>query len=608
MDLLEPDDTHTPAPELMAVQSALQSTPKRRRRAVVRRHLHLGHFAFLRAVIQGLDARPMWTRYLAIDGEIEAQAELTQQDFAEHPKVRRMTAWLRAEFAAAVRRAGHYGKARLIRIDLSGLSRRGPALPSLEDFAADYGLDDFSVEEQLEAYRERYGDEVQRSERRAKLMERQLRLLADLEPVLAQPVQIGDHCHAWLGASIAERLEAAGVATIGALVDRINSLGGGWYRALRGVGEKKAHAIERFLRVNAGTLTRRLGEHARIPRRQITAYERSLVVAPGVGLLPLEKIVVPSALDGSAGRYRRPQAECLMEAENDYEAVLTWLRSKRGLPPAEVERRRAGRRDVVAVPAPLDWLHYLSNTQRTYRKEVERFLLWAIWIRRKPLSSMTTEDCLAYRDFLADVPDEWCAPRSRERWTPGWKPFEGKLSPDSQAHTITVLQNLYRFLNTKNYLSGNPWAGVQAAGSDKPQLDIGRSLTEDQWAFVMQRLFLLQQTSSNLRLQIALPLLYATGLRLAEIISVKTTDLAWRSLAIPRSGERMDGWWLYVIGKGSRAREVPVPDEVVQALGVYLASRGFPSDPSQVREPVALLGHATDQAERAPWAKRDTAS
>ncbi|QWF62953.1 site-specific integrase (plasmid) [Ralstonia solanacearum] len=608
MDPRDPDDSAAPTPSLATLQSELSSTRKQRRRTVVRRHLHLGHFAFLRAVIQSLDARPMWARYLAIDGEIEAEESQTQEDFAAHPKVRRMTAWLRAEFAAAVRRAGHFGKARLIRIDLSGLARRGPALPSLEDFAIENGLDDFSVEEQLEAYRERFGDDGERAERRAKLMERQLRLLQDLEPVLAQPVQVDDHCHAWLAPGVAERLEAAGVATIGDLIDRINSLGRGWFRALRGVGEKKALAIERFLLANDGTLTIQIGRYPLIPRHPITISNRDWLVETRAGLRPLEKIVVPAELDGSNGRFRRPPAECLMDAQNDYEAVLTWLRGKRGLPAAEVARRRAARRADSAEPDPLEWLQYLSSTQRGYRKEAERFMLWAIWVRRRALSSMTTEDCVAYRNFLADVPDDWCAPRSRERWTPAWKPFEGKLSPRSQAHALTVLRNLYRFLNNQNYLAGNPWAGVEEASTSGPKINVGRSLTEDQWAFALDRLGRLPRSSSNLRLQIALPLLYASGVRLSEIVSAKTSDLEWRSLALPRTGERIEGWWLHVVGKGTRTREVPVPDEVVDALGYYLTTRGYPSNPSQIREPVALLGHATDQAERAPWAKQDTAS
>ena len=151
MDPLDPDHNPEPPPSLETLQSEIKRTRPTRRRVVVRRHLHRGHFAFLRAVVQGLDARPMWARYLAIDGELEAQAELTQETFVAHPKVRRMTAWLRAELAAAVRRAGHYGKVRLIRIDLSGLAQRGPALPALEEFALENGLDDFSIEEQLEA-------------------------------------------------------------------------------------------------------------------------------------------------------------------------------------------------------------------------------------------------------------------------------------------------------------------------------------------------------------------------------------------------------------------------------------------------------------------------
>ena len=57
----------------------------------------------------------------------------------------------------------------------------------------------------------------------------------------------------------------------------------------------------------------------------------------------------------------------------------------------------------------MDWLQALSNTQRAYRKAAERFLLWAITHKGKALSSMSNEDCIEYRDFLAD-------PQPRSRW------------------------------------------------------------------------------------------------------------------------------------------------------------------------------------------------
>ncbi|MFX5817111.1 hypothetical protein ABTE26_19655, partial [Acinetobacter baumannii] len=51
------------------------------------------------------------------------------------------------------------------------------------------------------------------------------------------------------------------------------------------------------------------------------------------------------------------------------------------------------------------WLQKLKDedTTRSYRKEAERFFLWATIERDKPLSSITTADCLAYQKFLNDL-------------------------------------------------------------------------------------------------------------------------------------------------------------------------------------------------------------
>ncbi|WP_232346500.1 phage integrase family protein [Cupriavidus sp. USMAA2-4] len=604
---------------LMQAEAVAPPARARRRRSVTRRHLHRGHFGFLRAIVQGLHARPMWERYLAEEGEIEAEQEAAAASeeeepaaqFARHPKVRRVTTWLRAELRAAAGRAERFGMARLVHLDLGQIGRPGEALPSLEDFAAEAGLDGFSQAEQLEAYRGHFGRAVDREAKRASLMRRQLEAIDWLEGKYAQPVLAADGCRAWLADALAQRLEEAGVATLGQLIDRINGLGTGWWRALPAIGAGKARAIEAFLRQHAETLGKGVGEHVAVARRQRYAHELAAVVPRGLAaadtLVPLDKLVVPEALDGRLGAFRLPQARCLISAHNDYEAVLSWLRSKPGLPPDQVARLREKRRDLGSVPGPLDWLHYLSHTQRAYRKEAERFLLWAIVERQKPLSSMDTDDCLAYRDFLAAPPAHWCAPRSRERWSPIWRPFEGPLTPRAQAYALTVLGNLYSYLNEKNYLGGNPWTGVRPPRTAMPAMDVGRSLSTDQWQFVTRQLAALPPTSANQRLQVALPLLYSTGLRLAEVVSLTTADLDWVSLPRPGTREREEAWWLTVLGKRSKVRRVPVPDGVVAALGRYLAARGFADDPRDQREPVALLGHATDTAERTPWGKADTA-
>lgn len=57
----------------------------------------------------------------------------------------------------------------------------------------------------------------------------------------------------------------------------------------------------------------------------------------------------------------------------------------------------------------------LSHAQRTYRKEAERFMLWAIVQHKKQLSSMSLKDCEAYRDFLADPTPRDNGPSSKGR-------------------------------------------------------------------------------------------------------------------------------------------------------------------------------------------------
>jgi site-specific recombinase XerD len=294
-----------------------------------------------------------------------------------------------------------------------------------------------------------------------------------------------------------------------------------------------------------------------------------------------------------------------LSASNDYEALLAWLQSKAGLTAEQRDAAKARRRGRDAgIDGPLDWLLYLSHTQRAYRKEGERFLLWAVVERRKPLSSMMTEDCAAYRAFLADPQprSRWCAQRNRERWSPLWRPFEGPLSLASQRQAITILKNLYAFWVDKNYVMGNPWTGVAVPRSAQPRLNTGRSLTTAQWRFVLGQAEPLPERSSSKRLRFALSLLYASGLRLSEAVAARVDDLQWVEYP-PDSddAEHVEGWLLNVVGKGGKLRQVPLPQDVVAELGRYLASRGLDPDPEEGGNQGAfLLGHASDIADLAP--------
>ncbi len=108
--------THVPEPESAAHGNLSQGSQNlsrlkpaagpRPKPAARSRKLHVGHFAFMRSVVQGLDPRDSWERYFRVEGEVTDQRA-----------VRATIAWIREEFAAAAKREDRFGTARLVRLD-----------------------------------------------------------------------------------------------------------------------------------------------------------------------------------------------------------------------------------------------------------------------------------------------------------------------------------------------------------------------------------------------------------------------------------------------------------------------------------------------------------
>jgi len=570
--------------------------------AARQRKLHVGHFAFMRSVVQGLDPRESWERYFRVEGEATDQRT-----------VRGTIAWIREEFAAAAKRQDRFGTARLVRIDATRIADPSLDLPSLEAFAEAHGLQEERQAEQIAAYEALYSNDrgraTQRLRRRARLIARQLEALRWLEGLVAQSPKAGDSVAAWLNPTLASHLEAADIFTLAQLVERINGIGRRWYAGIKAMGQGKALRIVEWLQdvanAHQDSTGLQLGRHVAMARSKLYAHELNAVVAPATAIRPLEKFIVPAELDGTHGLYRRPQTQCLLKATNDYQAILAWLRSKHGLTPDQKAHLKARRRQRdTGVEQSLDWLQALSNTQRAYRKEAERFLLWTITHKGKALSSMSNEDCTQYRDFLADPQprSRWCGDRGRERWSPLWRPFEGPLSASAQRHAVTILKNLYGFLVDQNYLMGNPWSAVGVPRTAGPKVNAGRSFSLAQWDFIEGQLKMLTSTSANQRLTFGLHLLYATGLRLSEVVAATVDDLQWVEYPADASDDQaMEGWMLRVIGKGQKEREVPVPFDVAGELAKYMESRGLDADPEDIGNQGAfLLGKASDAAVRAP--------
>ncbi|RYE70626.1 MAG: site-specific integrase, partial [Oxalobacteraceae bacterium] len=110
-------------------------------------------------------------------------------------------------------------------------------------------------------------------------------------------------------------------------------------------------------------------------------------------------------------------------------------------------------------------------------------------------------------------------------------------------------------------------------------LGAGRSLTQRQWAFVVAQLDKAPSTEPIQRLRLALPWLYALGLRRAELCAARCGDLESFEYQ-DADGAQAQGWLQMVRGKGGKLREVPVPPRLVQQLGQRLQDVGRETDPT----------------------------
>lgn len=557
------------------------------------RKLHLGHIAFMRAVVQGLDTYESWNRYLRIEGEHQ-----------DRKLVNRTVQWIRDEFAAAAKRHARPGTARLVGIDAQKSDARQTKIPTLEEFANDNGLAGFSEAEQLEHFIAHYGRQSTRQTRRSRLIARQLAALDWLEKLVVEPPKADDPIDAWLHPDLAAYLKAADIKTIKQLADRINGLGYQWSSGVTSIGRTKASRIVDWLNLHAPSTGLSIGSHVDVPRKRLDKSTLDKVVPSTTAVVPLEKLIIPAELDGSQGKYRLPREQCKVAAQNDRDAIACWLYSKSR---DEVIGHTLPEKSAAADTLISSLLSKrLTHTQRAYWKEAERFMLWAILIRKKAMSSMDSQDCEAYVAFLANpMPArQWCGPRSRERWSPLWRPFEGPLSISASRQAVVILKNLYRYMEEKGYLANNPWHDIRLPKSEAAAVN-SRSFTSAQWAFLEQRLQQLPDTSVHRRLRFALYLFYETGMPLNEALEAQVSHVQVAAFEdadhVAEAPHTLASSKVQSQVKGVR-QTISVSPRLGKELSNYLVSRGLhPELTHPSNQHVYVLGKATDIVQRAPW-------
>ena len=187
-----------------------------------------------------------------------------------------------------------------------------------------------------------------------------------------------------------------------------------------------------------------------------------------------------------------------------------------------------------------------SNTLDAYRRDLQDFVLFLGGCDVR-LREARREDVAAYLEHLGR---------------------EG-LSASSRARRLSAVRQVYKFLEAEGVIADNPAAGAKA-----PKL--GRPLPKTLSVAEVDRLMdaaasiipgkMGRELARAVRFQALLELLYATGMRVSELVS------------LPRAVLAGDPRVLTIKGKGGRERLVPLNASARTALDRYLALGSNPDD------------------------------
>jgi len=202
------------------------------------------------------------------------------------------------------------------------------------------------------------------------------------------------------------------------------------------------------------------------------------------------------------------------------------------------DRRRRALQPVMADQALIaQFLDHLwlekglsDNTRASYRRDLNHF---ACWLNRHQLGLGEVVRADLQRYLL-------------------WR-VEQQLRPTSTARLLSTLRGFYRYLLREGQIEADPTLNIDSPRRGRP---LPKTLTEAE----VELLLAAPDTSTalGLRDRTMLELLYASGLRVSELVGLCLEELNHR-LGVLR-----------IVGKGDKERLVPVGEEALAWLRRYL--------------------------------------
>ena len=185
-----------------------------------------------------------------------------------------------------------------------------------------------------------------------------------------------------------------------------------------------------------------------------------------------------------------------------------------------------------------------KNTIQSYESDIYQLYQWNISKNKKRITEIKKIDTSQYVSYL----------------------FSQNLKSTSVNRKISSLKTFFNFLLKKKLINVNPFADQIMP---KKPISLPKSISEDD---VVKLLDAPKPDSLiGLRDKAMLELLYASGVRISELVNIKFSDLDLERNIIK------------VFGKGSKERLVPFGEDAAQCISAYIDERKKNKDIASIK-------------------------
>ena len=173
-----------------------------------------------------------------------------------------------------------------------------------------------------------------------------------------------------------------------------------------------------------------------------------------------------------------------------------------------------------------------DNTQEAYSRDLVRYLDYLERQGRSTPASVTSSDVAAFLGALK----------------------HDKIGARSRARCLSAIRMFHKFLMIENYADCNPASIIEAPRTLHKLPDFLSAAEVDALLSACSG-----ASGENVRDLAMLELLYATGLRVSELVNLKLREV------------NLDSGYLMTLGKGNKERLVPIGESACRRVGDYLA-------------------------------------